>query len=83
MPLEDGTKSASCDIATNLQRQIDEVNMNKVNVSDKATKEDIEEGTADTWLDAKGLSDQHYLTVLDTDDTKPRDKLIEFNPCCS
>ena len=43
-------------VALNLQHQIDQLKTNKVNVSDKATTEDIKAGTDNKWVDAKGMS---------------------------
>ena len=40
------------------------MNENKVNVSDKATKEDIEAGTEGKWVDAKELKDQQDAEEL-------------------
>lgn len=46
----------SGDIATNLQQQINQLKLDKVSVSDKASAEDISAGTANKWVDANGLS---------------------------
>lgn len=40
-------------VALNLQHQIDQLKTNKVNVSDKASAEDIKNGIDDKWVDAK------------------------------
>lgn len=51
----------SDNVVTNLQRQIDDLNTKKVNVSDKATAQDVTDGTNDTkWVTPKGLSDHTY-----------------------
>lgn len=43
-------------VALNLQRQIDALNDSKVNMSDKATSEEISAGANDKWVDANGLA---------------------------
>lgn len=43
-------------VALNLQRQIDALNDSKVNLSDKATSEQISEGMSGKWVDANGLA---------------------------
>lgn len=47
----------SGDVAANLQHQIELLQTEKVNVSDKASIDDISNGTSDKWVDSKNLGD--------------------------
>lgn len=72
----------SDNVVANLQRQIDDLNTKKVNVSDKATAQDITDGTNDTkWVTPKGLSDHTYKIgdILSTVRTDLDDKWLLCN----
>lgn len=67
-------------VVTNLQRQIDE----KVNISDKATDENIKNGTSNKWVDANALKKnvvQPNSIVSSTEDlsTKNPNKYLSLN----
>lgn len=72
----------SDNVVANLQGQIDDLNTKKVNVSDKATAQDITDGTNDTkWVTPKGLSDHTYKIgdILSTVRTDLDDKWLLCN----
>lgn len=72
----------SDNVVANLQRQIDDLNTKKVNVSDKATAQDVTDGTNDTkWVTPKGLSDHTYKIgdILSTVRTDLDDKWLLCN----
>ena len=72
----------SDNVVSNLQRQIDDLKLKKVNVSDKATAQDITDGTNDTkWVTPKGLSDHTYKIgdILSTVRTDLDDKWLLCN----
>ena len=52
------TEALSANQGKQLKDQLDAVNINKVNNSDKAVQGDIDSGTANKWVDAKELKEE-------------------------